>query len=93
MPGIGLQKAKEIIAKLQNKIGKYGLIQDNQISSAEQPSTEMSDWQQGSLDVLLQLQYKKHEAQKMIEQALERSPNIKTTEELLNEIYKQRIST
>ena len=92
LPGIGAQKAKEIIAKLQNKVGKYGLIQDQHESSPEQVSKEMSDWQQGALDVLLQLQYKRPEAKKMIEQALERSPSIKTEEELLNAIYKQRIS-
>lgn len=92
LPGIGLQKAKEIIAKLQNKIGKYGLIQDRQATSKEQPAAEISDWQQEALDVLLQLQYKKHEARKMIERALERASDIHTTEELLNEIYKQRIN-
>ena len=28
LPGIGEQKAREIIAKLQGKVGKFGLIQD-----------------------------------------------------------------
>ena len=28
LPGIGEQRAKEIVAKLQNKVGKFGLIQD-----------------------------------------------------------------
>ena len=28
LPGIGAQRAKEIIAKLQGKVGKFGLIQD-----------------------------------------------------------------
>ena len=28
LPGIGTQRAKEIVAKLQGKVGKYGLIQD-----------------------------------------------------------------
>lgn len=93
LPGIGLQKAKEIVAKLQGKIGKYGLIQDRQAASSEKSSQEMSDWQQEALDVLFQLQYKKQEAKQMIEKALERSSTIQTAEELLNEIYKQRINT
>jgi Holliday junction resolvasome RuvABC DNA-binding subunit len=58
----------------------------------EKASAEMSQWHQEALDVLLQLQYKKQEAKKMIERALERSPEINTAEELLNEIYKQRIN-
>ena len=28
LPGIGMQRAKEIVAKLQGKVGKFGLIQD-----------------------------------------------------------------
>lgn len=91
LPGIGLQKAKEVIAKLQSKIGKYGLIQD-QRSTLAALEEDMADWQQEALDVLIQLQYKKQEAKKMIDKALAGSSKIKTAEELLNEIYKQRIN-
>ena len=42
------------------------------------------------MHILLQLQYKKAEAEEMIKKALERSPKLATSEELLNEIYKQR---
>jgi Holliday junction DNA helicase RuvA len=89
LPGIGAQKAKEIIAKLQGKVGKYGLIQDK--SPMPTPvATKVADWQEEALTVLLQLQYKKQEAMDMIRKALDRSSEIQTTEELLNEIYKQR---
>ncbi len=91
LPGIGMQKAKEIVAKLQNKVGRYGLIQDRQVPVSA-AFNEMPDWQQESLDVLLQLQYKKQEAKDMIAKALDRSSTISTAEELLNEIYKQRNS-
>ena len=91
LPGIGNQKSKEIIAKLQGKMGKYGLIQHKGISVAAKSSQEMSDWQQEAVEVLLQLQYKRPEAVAMIQKALDRSGNIQTAEELLNEIYKQRV--
>ena len=90
LPGIGNQKSREIIAKLQGKMGKYGLIQDKGISAVK-PSQEMSDWQQEALEILLQLQYKRPEAVEMLKKALDRSKNIQTAEELLNEIYKQRV--
>jgi Holliday junction DNA helicase RuvA len=90
LPGIGNQKAKEIIAKLQGKVGMYGLIQDKVSGLPTKVSAEVADWQEEALAVLLQLQYKKPEALDMIRKALERSVNIQTTEELLNEIYKQR---
>lgn len=87
LPGIGQQRAKEIVAKLQNKIGKFGLIQDDKIK--EQKITAR-DIEEEALAVLEQLEYKKSEALSMIKKALERSPGIQTTEELLNEVYKQR---
>jgi Holliday junction DNA helicase RuvA len=91
LPGIGAQRAKEIVAKLQGKIGRFGLIQDKRISSQEQPAS--APWQEEALEVLLQLQYKKPEADNMIKNALGRSQAIRTTEELLNEIYKQRVKS
>ena len=88
LPGIGMQRAKEIIAKLQGKVGKFGLIQDRPAAAAV--NKDVPDWQQEALEILLQLQYKKQEASDMINKALERAKGIQTTEELLNEIYKQR---
>jgi len=77
---------------LQNKVGIYGLIQDQVPAAVKDAGEEVPAWQAEAVDVLLQLQYKKPEAQNMIRKALERSPDINTAEELLNEIYKQRIS-
>ena len=90
LQGIGLQRAKEIVAKLQGKIGKYGLIQDK-ATIKQQPKIGVVDWQEEALSVLIQLQYKKTEALAMIEKALKSSKEITTTEELLNEIYKQKV--
>ena len=91
LPGIGKQRAKEIVAKLQGKIGKFGLIQDRRAENQVQHSSP--PWQEEALEVLLQLQYKKHEADTMIQKALGRSEAIRTTEELLNEIYKQKVKS
>ncbi|MCM8778193.1 MAG: helix-hairpin-helix domain-containing protein [Candidatus Omnitrophica bacterium] len=87
LPGIGKQKAKEIIAKLQGKVGKFGLIRDEEFWEEK---SEKEDIQKEALAVLSQLQYKKYEAERMIKEALERNPGIETTEELLNEIYRQK---
>lgn len=84
LPGIGERKAKEIVAKLQGRVGKFGLIRDKEIAEVKE------DIKAETIQVLLQLQYKKSEAKEMIEKALKRRPDIKTTEELLNEIYRER---
>ena len=90
LPGIGEQRAKEIIAKLQNKIGKFGLIQD---SFKTGPHTDsQADIKNEALQVLIQLQYKKQQAEEMIQKAMQRNPKISASEELLNEVYKQKRS-
>lgn len=85
LPGIGDQKAREIIAKLQGKVGKFGLIQDK--FSGSVPSVK-EDIMEEALSVLLQLQYKRNEAKDMIEKALKFNPKASTCEEILNEVYK-----
>lgn len=91
LPGIGEQRAREIIAKLQGKIGKYGLIQDRvtlEAGTAEKDGKE--DIEEEALQVLIQLQYNKSEAKAMVDRAVERNPGISSCEELLNEVYRQR---
>ncbi len=88
LPGIGVQRAKEIIAKLQGKVGKFGLIQDRSLPEKLEPEEENVSSE--ALEILLQLQYKRQEAMVMIKEALIRLPKPKNTEELLNEVYRQR---
>jgi len=85
LPGIGEQRAREIIAKLQGKVGKFGLIQDR---FADASPAARDDIKEEALGVLLQLQYKRNEAKDMIEKALQRSPGLGSCEEILNEVYK-----
>ncbi len=87
LPGIGEQRARLIVAKLQGKVGKYGLIRSGADTGRE---PEGDNVKKEALAVLLQLQYKRSEAEEMIQKVLEREPEIKTSEELLNEVYRQR---
>jgi Holliday junction DNA helicase RuvA len=87
LPGIGEQRAREIVAKLQNKVGRFGLIRDDKIKPE---SSKQKDIAQEVLDVLMQLGYKKPEATGMIKTALEISPSVESSEELLNVVYKQK---
>jgi len=87
LPGIGEQRAKEIVAKLQNKVGRFGLIQDGK---AKASTAQVKGIIEEAIAVLEQLQYKKSEAAVMIKKAIEIFPDAQTTEELLNIVYKQR---
>ena len=51
LPGIGKQRAKEIVAKLQGKVGRFGLIQDQGI--ARQESADSPLWQEEAREVLV----------------------------------------
>ena len=85
LPGIGEQKAREIVAKLQGKVGKFGLIQDG---GDGEPSIAEEDMKEEASNVLVQLQYKKNEARDMVEAAIKRNPKASNCEEILNEVYK-----
>ena len=85
MPGIGEQKAREIIAKLQGKIGKFGLIQDGGDETME---TAKEDIKEEAASLLVQLQYKRSEAREMVEAALKRNPKASNCEDILNEVYR-----
>ncbi len=87
LPGIGDQRARLIVAKLQGKVGKYGLIRDEGIKAE---TKENDDIKSEAVDVLLQLQYKRAESEDMVIKALARNEGIKTSEELLNEVYRER---
>jgi Holliday junction DNA helicase RuvA len=87
LPGVGEQRAREIVAKLQGKMGKFGLIQADGGTSSEPVKSDIQD---EALEVLLQLQYKKDEAKEMIRKAFQRSPKLQTVEEVLNEVYRQK---
>lgn len=89
LPGIGEQRAKEIVAKLQGKVGKYALIQAKALAPAS-PDAAQAALEDEAVAILVQLEYKKAEAKQMVRDAVERNPKVKTAEALLNEVYRQQ---
>ncbi len=89
LPGIGDKKARQIVATLQGKAGKFAMLQDEEISSSPQPK---EDIQTDAIEVLLQLGYRRSEAQAMVTSAVEStSPRPKTSEELIQKIYELKL--
>ncbi|MFH1503910.1 MAG: Holliday junction branch migration protein RuvA, partial [Candidatus Omnitrophota bacterium] len=84
--GIGKQRAKQIIAHLQGKVGRFALIKEGEHQAAPQKKEILEE----AKKILKRLQYNSSEAEKMIKNALETNPKVDTVEELLNEIYRQR---
>ena len=86
LPGIGQQKARDIVAKLQGKVTKFLLIRD----AAPRSSVPIPGFAEEALAVLLQLEYKRGEAEAMIAETLQRVPELADAEALLAEIYRNK---
>jgi holliday junction DNA helicase RuvA len=86
LPGIGQQKARDIVAKLQGKVAKFLLIQD----APPLVATSIPGFADEALAVLIQLGYKRNEGEAMIRQTLEREPQLDQAEQLLAEIYRSK---
>jgi len=86
LPGIGQQKARDIVAKLQGKVAKFLLIQDAPAAAAP----AMPDFASEALAVLLQLEYRRTEAEAMVRETLDADPSIADAERLLAEIYRRK---
>lgn len=89
LPGIGQQKARDIVAKLQGKVARFLLIREPVAAAGKQPQS-LPQFAREALDVLLQLEYRRPEAEAMIAQTLERAPHLGDAEALLGEIYRGR---
>lgn len=88
LPGIGQQKARDIVAKLQGKVAKFLLIQD----APPTKPTAIPDFADEALAVLLQLGYRRVEGEGMIRTTLDADPRINEAETLLAEIYRRKSS-
>lgn len=89
LPGIGEKKARQIVATLQGKAGKFAMLQDDDVAAQPMPK---EDIQTDAIEVLLQLGYKRNEAQAMVRRAVESaSTKPKTPEELIQTIYELKL--
>ena len=94
LPGIGAQKAKNIVAQLQNKVAKFALARDGEPAAvATTPSAPSSPGAEALRELVWevlvkQLGHRPSEASQLIADAFRRRPAIATAEELFDEIYR-----
>ncbi len=83
--GIGARAAEKIVAELTGKMAKDALMSEG----APLEPGEPEDLKKQVVDVLVrQLGYRSSEASRMVETAMEKSPEISSPEELFEEVYK-----
>jgi holliday junction DNA helicase RuvA len=92
LPGIGPQKAKNIVAQLQAKVAKFALARPGAPAepvAAAPASADADGLRELVWEVLVkQLGHRPSEASQLITDALRRRSSIATPEELFDEIYR-----
>jgi holliday junction DNA helicase RuvA len=92
LPGIGPQKAKNIVAQLQNKVAKFALARAGApvepVAAAPAP-VDADGLRELVWEIMVkQLGHRPSEASQLITDALRRRPSVTTPEELFDEIYR-----
>jgi Holliday junction DNA helicase RuvA len=86
LDGIGPRKAEKIIATLNGRLGKFCLMPE--VEGVPLPAAQ-EDFRDEVLAVLVQqLGHARTEAQRMVQAALARRPDVQTAEELFEEVYR-----
>ncbi len=93
LPGIGPQKAKNIVAQLQGKVAKFALARDGQAAPAPLPHAAVQPGDEAVKEMVWevlvkQLGHRPTEASQLIADAFKRRPDLVTAEELFDEIYR-----
>jgi Holliday junction DNA helicase RuvA len=92
LPGVGPQKAKNIVAQLQNKVAKFALAREGApvepVAAPKAPS-DADGLRELVWEIMVkQLGHRPSEASQLITDALRRRPSIMSPEELFDEIYR-----
>lgn len=88
LPGVGRQRARDIVAALQGKMAKFAMKQEAEVPHEEavrQPDEKAIVKE--AIDVLLQLGYKRKEATEMLRQAMKHRPDATDVETLIRAVY------
>jgi Holliday junction DNA helicase RuvA len=92
LPGIGPQKAKNIVAQLQAKVAKFALAREGVVAEpvgGAAAAVDADGLREMVWEILVkQLGHRPSEASQLITDALRRRPDLHSPEELFDEIYR-----
>ena len=86
LPGVGKQKARDLVATLQGKLAKFALMQDADLASKR--LQVHSDAQGEAIQLLTLLGHKRLEAEKLVRDAVAAEPAAVDAESLVRVIYR-----
>jgi len=90
LPEIGKRTAQQIVAELKGKMGDFALEAVHKAGVARKP---MTDIEREALEILLQLGERRSEAEEFISRATGSDEEIKTTDALVQYVYRIKAGT
>ena len=91
LPGVGKQKARDMVATLQGKLAKFALMQDSDLEKRLGPTApDLHAVGEESLQLLIMLGHKRPEAEKMVREALASEKDVPDAESLVRIIYRRQ---
>ncbi len=89
LPGVGARLAEKIIAELNGKTTKFALSRTEEPLAVTKKSRQTPLFED-TMDVLLQLQYSRPEAEQMINKAIQGNPKVNSAEKLIEIIFRSQ---
>lgn len=87
LPGVGKQRARDIIASLQGKMAKFALKQEAIEPAREEEIPPIQTIMEQAMEIMLALGYRAREAEAMLKRALEHHPEPESAEDLVKTVY------
>ena len=87
LPEIGPKTAKKIIVELKGKLAQFMPDSETPATATQMPFLT-EEYQQDALDVLLQIQYSRDEAEYLLALVVKNHPELTRTEEIIQEVFR-----
>jgi Holliday junction DNA helicase RuvA len=89
LPGIGKQRAAKIIAELKGKVDRFAVAPDEDRDVVTPPGVTGEDnIVEEAIEVLMQLGYRRQEAEDMVRRAIRKHEEITSAEDIIQEIFR-----
>lgn len=89
LPGIGPQKAKDIISTLAGRLGKFVDAEELQ-RAGEAPERPLADFENLALEILTQLGQGRADAVQSIRRVREEDPDVNSPDEIVRRVFRSR---
>ena len=90
LPYVGKKTAERIVTELRGKMAKFALAHTEAPLAIERESA--AELKAEAVQVLIQLEYSRSEAARIVEETFAKHKNVKTVEEFLRKVFEQRQS-